>query len=263
MNFQFRLKGTPIENAEAKALLAVTQPDTKAPLAIDLEKIIDLRVLDSTTLFELAIKNKTPQLAKLAFEVGSHTVKRKRGRPPGKTSVSPKKMKSKVNATPEEIIEELHKSASYWAVGAASIILEAQPDEWLTTREIAIRIANRFSKRNRVPQNSILFKGFVKDKNGLIPLDFSSKTERNKTFHVSPIYLGIREGLIWCVKRGLIDQQSEVSIGARDKKKPLTRGSKMSRVFYKIKATKKATEIVEMWGDLPKYVESFYKTRTA
>ena len=261
MNLQFRLKGTPLEKADAKALLAITQKDTKEPFEIDLEKIIDLQVLDSRKLFELAIQSKTPQLAELAFQVGS-TTKRKRGRPPGKTSVSPKKMKSRMNATPEEIVEELHKSSSYWAVGAASIILEAQPNEWLTTREIAIRIANKFSKRNRVPQNSVLFKGFVRDKNQLIPLDFSSKTDRNKTFHVSPIYLGIREGLIWCVKRGLIEQKTDVSVGSRDKTKVTGRGSKVSRVFYKVRATKKATEIVDMWGDLTKYVESFYKTRT-
>lgn len=263
MDFHFRFNGTPLQHEEARALLQATKKDEKKSLTIDLEKIIDMKVLDSRKLFDIALKEKTPHLAHVAFQLGAttSTPARKRGRPPGSKNKVTKKVNSSIQDTPDQIIHRLHKSSSYWAAGVAAIILESSETEWITTREIATRLANKLHQKGNLPKDSLLYKGFIKSKGSLIPLDLTTKVDRSRTFHVSPLYLGIREGLIWCHRRGLIEHTTDVSTGARDKKKASNRGVHTSRVFYKIRATKKATEVLDLWADIDKYVESFYKTR--
>ena len=85
MDFHFRFNGTPLQHEEARALLQATKKDEKKSLTIDLEKIIDMKVLDSRKLFDIALKEKTPHLAHVAFQLGAttSTPARKRRRPPG------------------------------------------------------------------------------------------------------------------------------------------------------------------------------------
>jgi len=62
---------------------------------------------------------------------------------------------------------------------------------------------------------------------------------------------------LWCVKNGLVEQKSLMSVTPTNESNKGT----MSRIFYKIKATENANSIVGLWADLPNYIESFYRAR--
>lgn len=260
MNFQFLLQGAPLDQKEAAALMTAAQKKGDSCFSIDLEKVIDVKVLDTKKLFDLAIEQKFPELASLAVRVSVA-----QNGPFWKAEKNDKKMikkhrqhKQTSDSTPEDIIESLHKSSSYWAVGAASILLETGKQDWITMREIALNVARDLDKSRKMPKNSILYKGFTRENGVLVPLDLNNFNERKTTFHVSPIYIGLREGLVWCVKHGLIEQKRSVATSAANINK-----SMMSRVYYRLKATDKAKEVRDLWGDLSTYIESFYKVRLA
>lgn len=257
MNFQFLLQGTPIEKEEAAALFKATRSSKDDCYPIDLEKVIDMKVIDSKKLFELAVEKKIPDLASLAFKVslasnGSNSAPRRRS-----ANRNARRMSKVRSSAPEEIIDLLNRTSSYWATGAASILLETSSTEWCTLREIAVSIVNTLDKQARIPRNSVLFRGFIQTENGWEPQDISDGVQRKDTYPVSPVYIGLREGLIWCVKNNLVEQKSLMSVS------PTQEGNKgtMSRIFYKIKATESANEVVALWADLPNYIESFYRAR--
>jgi len=257
MNFQFLLQGTPIEKEEAAALFKATQSAKTDYYPIDLEKVIDLKVIDSKKLFDLAVEKKIPDLASLAFKVSLATnsnASKPRVRNPNRIARRTARVRG---SSSEEIIELLNQTSSYWATGAASILLETSSTEWCTLREIAINIVNMLDRQTRMPKNSVLYRGFTQTDEGWEPLDFSYGVERKNTFHVSPVYGGLREGLLWCVKNGLVEQKSLMSVTPTNESNKGT----MSRIFYKIKATENANSIVGLWADLPNYIESFYRAR--
>jgi len=257
MNFQFLLQGTPIEKEEAAALFKATQSAKTDYYPIDLEKVIDLKVIDSKKLFDLAVEKKIPDLASLAFKVSLATnsnASKPRVRNPNRIARRTARVRG---SSSEEIIELLNQTSSYWATGAASILLETSSTEWCTLREIAINIVNMLDRQTRMPKNSVLYRGFTQTDEGWEPLDFSYGVERKNTFHVSPVYIGLREGLLWCVKNGLVEQKSLMSVTPTNESNKGT----MSRIFYKIKATENANSIVGLWADLPNYIESFYRAR--
>jgi len=258
MNFQFLLQGAPLAEKEVAALMTATQKKGDSPFSIDLEKVLDVKVLDAKKLFDLAVEQKVPELFSLAVRVSLA-----QNGPVYKEEKNDKKMikkhrqpKQTSDSTPEEIIERLHRSSSYWAVGAASILLETGKQEWTTMREIALNVARELDKSRKMPKNSVLYKGFTRENGVLVPLDLNSFNDRKTTFHVSPIYIGLREGLVWCVKQGLIEQKRSVATSEVNIHKNM-----MSRVYYRLKSTDKAREVRDLWGDLSTYIESFYKIR--
>lgn len=264
MNFQFQLKGQPIEEREAIALFSACQSAGKKPYPIDIEKLLDTSTIDSKELFNIAVENGIADLASLAFKVSvaqrsdSNTEKLRRA-PIGRKTVSPKKIPHNPKERNEDLIDTLHGVSAYWAVGVASIMNVAQSGEWVTLREIAIKTANHMDKIKGMPSNSVLYKGFVRIDGGLQPLDLTQGIDRKRTFHVSPMYIGLREGLIWCTKKDLVEQRSHLSTTAPDEK---TNFGNVSRVFYKLRATEKGIEFAEMWADMENYIESFYRSRS-
>jgi hypothetical protein len=263
MNFQFLLQGTPIKEAEAAALLEATKGSTGEMYPIDLEKVIDMKVIDSKKLFALAIEKQIPDLASLAVRVSvaqseKSVAPKAHGRMSRLKSRSPKKMAYMPDERPESIIESLHQSSSYWAVGAATILLETGNKEWSTLREIAVNTVRTLDLSTKMPKNSVMYKGFSLQNGEWVPVDSNKGVKRKDTFHVCPMYIGLREGLIWCVKKGLVEQKSMLSVSPENENS--NRGT-MSRIFYKIRATEKADKVVSMWGDLPNYIESFYRIR--
>lgn len=260
MNFQFLLQGAPLDQKEAVALMTASQKKGESCFSIDLEKVIDVKVLDTKKLFDLAIEQKFPELASLAVRltVAQKGQLRKAEKSDKKMVKRPRQPKQTSDSTPETIIERLHNSSSYWAVGAASILLETGKQEWITMREIALNVARELDKSRKMPKNSVIYKGFTRENGVLVPLDLNTFNERKTTFHVSPIYIGLREGLVWCVKQGLVEQKKSISTSA-----PNTNQNMMSRVYYRLKATDKAREVRDLWGDLSTYIESFYKIRLA
>lgn len=252
------LQGAPLAQKEAAALMTAAQKEGDSPFSIDLEKVIDVKVLDAKKLFDLAVEQKFPELFSLAVRVSlaQNGPLPKDEKNDQKLIKKRRQPKQTSDPTPEDLIERLHRSSSYWAVGAASILLETGKQEWATMREIALNVARELDKSRKIPKNSVLYKGFTRENGVLIPLDLNNFNERKTTFHVSPIYIGLREGLVWCVKQGLIEQKRLVSTSA-----PNVKNSMMSRVYYRLKATEKAREVRDLWGDLSTYIESFYKIR--
>lgn len=260
MNFQFLLQGTPIEKEEAAALLKATKGSDKECFPIDLEKVIDLKVLDGRTLFELAVEKRIPDLASLAFKISNPTPKKSSVDNSRKIKRGYKTQKPVKVLEAEDIIETLNKSSSYWAVGAAALLMETSEHEWTTMRELAVRLVNELDKQKAIPKDSVVFKGFIRTREGLEPVDNSKDVERKDTFHVSPLYIGLRQGLIWCVQNNLIEQKSLVSVSPTNENS--NKGT-MSRIFYRIRATENATAVVSLWADLPNYIETFYRSRRA
>lgn len=264
MNFQFQLKGQPIEEREALALFSACGSVNRKPYPIDIEKILDTSKINSNELFNIAVENGIADLASLAFKVSvaqrsnSNTEKIRRA-PSGRQPRSPKRIPFSHAERSEDLIDALHNVSAYWAVGVASIMNAARSGEWMTLREIAIQTANRLDKVKGMPSNSVLYKGFVRMNGELQPLDLTQGIDRKRTFHVSPMYIGLREGLIWCTKKNLVEQRSQMSTTTPNEK---TNFGNVSRVFYKLRATERGSEFVELWADIENYIESFYKSRS-
>lgn len=253
MTFQFLLNGTPLDAGEAATLIKTVKNSRSAP-TIELSEVFDMSKLDSKALFEMAVDKGSQELASLAWKisVGKPTKKVKQGRPATAQTVW---------EGPEALIEELHKSQSYWAVGAAMILnYFSEYNDWSTLRKIAIFYVNDIdASDNKVPNNSILYKGFTwSDELDLFdPLVIRTGIDRKDTFHVSPMYLSLREGMAWCTKHGLVDQKSQLSYGSLDGASSTT----MQRVYYNIRLTKRGQDVSSLWADANEYILNFFASR--
>lgn len=268
MTFQFLLQSTPIEHSEAVALMEVAQPNRAKPFEIDLEKVINFSSIDSKQLFEMAVKHENPNLASLAFKMSvrhkdltttTPTVARPQRTTKAKETIA--------KATVDELIAKLHDSHGYWATGAALLIASTRQSEWTTLKDVAVKYVNHAWTETDMPIKSVVFKGFKptgRDANGdwdsFEPLELQPGVERKDTFHVSPIYIGLREGLGWCRRNNLIEQKSGISVGPV-RSNASERSEKMQRVYYKIRATEKGERMKAMWADVDDYIFNFFKSR--
>lgn len=254
MTFQFLLNGTPVEPSEAATLVKTVRNSRSAP-TIELSDVFDMSKLDSKALFELAVDKGSQELASLAWKisVGKQTKHSKRmGRTPAPQTTW---------EGPEALIDALHNSTSYWAVGAAMILnYFAESNDWSTIRQIAIHYVNDIDMSdNNVPTDSILYKGFTfsEEKDEYEPLVLRQGVDRKHTFHVSPMYLSLREGLGWCAKNGLVDQKSQLSYGSLEG----DTGSQMQRVYYSLRLTQRGQDVIKLWADAGEYITSFFAKR--
>jgi hypothetical protein len=253
MTFQFLLNGTPLEQSEAATLIKTVKNSRSAP-TIELSEVFDRSKLDSKSLFELAVDKGSQELASLAWKISV-----------GKSTKPVKRSGRVVPQTtwegPEAMIEALHKSASYWAVGAAMILhYFSEDNEWSTLRKIATYYVNDIDMSdNKVPHDSVLYKGFQfsDEKEEFEPVVLRQGIDRKLTFHVSPMYLSLREGLNWCSKNGLVEQKSQVSYGSLDG----SAGTEMQRVYYSIRLTQRGQDVIELWADAYNYITNFFAAR--
>ena len=144
--------------------------------------------VDSKALFDMAVDKGSHELASLAWKISVAKPARKphavrRGRPVAAPSVW---------EGPEALIEELHKSQSYWSIGAAMLITYlGDSDDWSTLRKIGVHFVNNLGSSElgtaRMPDNSVLYKGFTwnDEKMEFEPLDYRAGIDRKQTFHVS------------------------------------------------------------------------------
>lgn len=252
MTFQFLLNGTPLEQGEAATLIKTFKNSRSAP-TIELSEIFDMSQLDSKALFEMAVDKGSQELASLAWKisVGKQPKQVKRGRRPSTETTW---------EGPEALIEALHKSASYWAVGAAMLLhYFSELNDWSTLRKIAVFYVNELDENNNIPGDSILYKGFTfsNESGEFEPLDLRQSVERKQTFHVSPMYLALREGLNWCTKNGLVDQKSQVSYGSLDGEGVQS----MQRVYYSVRLTQRGHDVIALWADASDYIVNFFANR--
>jgi hypothetical protein len=265
MTFQFHLNNTLIAHSEAEALFEACVSDKK-PFTIDLENIIKIEKIDSKKLFELSVEKKSSELATLAWKLSlSSPVRTKKV----KTVITPQKTKKEKSvrtlsrtASLDDLIGELNSRNSYWAVGAALILHQCNNEQWTTMKDVANNYVNKIWKTTDLSEKSVLFRGFVEQGEMLVPLEMKGGLQRRDTFHVCPLYIGMREGLGWCRRNNLIEQKSAISFGT-------TQGTRaqnveqMQRVYYKIRATKRGLDMASMWADIDSYVFNFFNSRMA
>jgi len=262
MNFDFHLKGVPIKASEATALLSATGMDPIQGLRIDLEKILDMRKINSKMLFDLSVSEGNQELASLAWRISMGRTEKFEAAP--QRRAAPRQMRTPYTEQTfslEQIIDKINRSDAYWAAGASLIISRTSLTDWTTLRRIATEFINECWDNRSLPNKSAAYRGFMlADDGSLRPRDLTKGVVRKETFHVSPLYIGLREGLIFCQKQNLIEMKSAVSIGSEN---PNTspRAKDMRRVFYKIRASEKGAALADLWSDCDVFAKMLFEKR--
>jgi hypothetical protein len=259
MNFQFRIGGTILEQNEAEALLSATKNGT-VPTIIDLNPVLTHAEMDAAKLFELAVTQKNQDLASLAWKISvqqQQEAKTKESpKTPQLTLVSYEKQKNL-----DAIIHHLNNTTSYRSLGVAMLLKATKEKEWVTLREVATQFANEMWPN--VSRNCKLLRGFEHRGGKLTPVDLSSGIERRHTFHVSPLYIALREGLLYCKSQDLMEQKKMLSVGAPYAKTADPRTESTRRIYYKIKATSRGEALTELWADIDRYIQKGFITQEA
>lgn len=260
MNFSFNYGGQTLNKPEADALFQAATSSRSQPFEIDLSKLIDVRVVDSNKLFELSVYQHNPTLASLAFKLATATpapaIKAPIKAPT--TKKSPASLLKPGNA--DDIIADLNKSACYRSVGAALLLQYADLETPKVMRDTAVEFANDCLTTHKVKPSSIVYKGFTLTNLGLAPTDISPDVPRRATFHVSPVYLSLREGLAYCEHNGLLSIRRHYSSGShRTDVHPIA--EKLKRMYYTFVLTDKGAEVKESWGDMETFIVKFFKNR--
>jgi len=256
MTFQFLFNGTPLEANEAAVLVKSINSGRTKP-TIELSDVFDMSSVDSKALFDMAVDKGSHELASLAWKISIGKPARKpHAVRPGRQAAAPT-----VWEGPEALIEELHRSQSYWSIGAAMLMnYFGTSEDWSTLRKIGIHFVNTIGSTKGMPDNSVLYKGFTwnDEEMAFEPLDYRAGIDRKQTFHVSPMYLSLREGLGWCVRHGLVEQKSQISYGSKDQDQD---SATMRRVYYSVRLTKRGHDVIKLWADSYSYIESFFMKR--
>lgn len=262
MNFDFHLQGTPIKPSEATALLTATGLDPLQGLRIDLEKFLDMRKVNSKMLFDLSVKEGNQELASLAWRISmGRSDKTQKIASPRTLVRAAKPAYEEQVLSLEDIIDKLHRSDAYWAAGVALIVSRTTQEEWTTLRRIATEFVNDCWITQSLPNNSTAYRGFVLGDAGFLqPCELVKGVERKKTFHVSPMYISLREGMLFCQKHNLIEVLSDVSVGSSNPNRD-RRAKDMRRVFYKIRASEKGVALAELWSDCESFAKLLFRKR--
>lgn len=264
MNFQFCFNGTPLEPHEAIALFeASSNAPGKSKPTIELNSLIDSKNLSASKLFELAVNNKSQELASLAWKI---SVQQDQPRVKSAAFSAPKAKTSKPeqsNETLEDIIEYLNQTNTYTSLGVAMLLTATHSTEWVTLRQTAIHFVNEVICKKPHLITSKFLRGFEWDGERYMPVDLSSGRKRRDTFHVAPLYIALREGLVYCKEHGLVDQVKLLSIGAPYSKNDSPSVNSTRRMYYKIKASERGQDLIKMWADLDRYLEKNFDFHAA
>lgn len=264
MNLQFHYRGTVLDKTEAAALIEAARGN--APIDIDLGKLIDNRKLTSKNLFDLAVKHAKPELAALAWKVSINKESNKQSDIllDKINIVKTSEIKASAAVLAEDVlIHKIASSQSYWSAGAALILCTGSAKSWSTLRQISVDFVNHCFDFNLVPENSTLFKGFERSRqNTFVPINAGKDTTRKDTYHLSPLYIGLRDGLVFCQKQGLTETKSSITTGLStgEPGRNVERGS-LSRIFYEVKLTEKGEALKNNWSDIEDYPVSIFRNR--
>jgi hypothetical protein len=251
MNIQFSLAGTALNDKEALALLESTKSKNTNSV-IELEKIIDVNDLDANMLFQTAVVTGNQELASLAWKIS--VAKAEAPQPVAKTPEPTLATTSKKLAELDTIIDHLNKTTSYCSTGVAMLLKMSRTQECFTLRQTAIHFANSIFASHPEVLASKFFKGFEYIDGKLSPIGLNGKIERNKTFHVSPMYLALREGLLYCTRNQLMKQMRRLSVGAPYVENPSPSVGATRRIYYAVQATDRGKQLAEMWADMDRYI---------
>lgn len=268
MNIQFSVAGTPLDSSEALALLNVAAKAGTNSNTIELTDLIDVSSLDANQLFQTAVATENSTLASLAWKISVGKWKQpttgsgangNESKPAPKLSiVKPRGFEKDLGS----IIEHLNKSSSYSSLGAAIILQQAASVEWSTIRETAIKFVNTMWRAKPETRGCKMYRGFSLVNGELTPIDFNSGVERKQTFHVSPAYIALREGLLFCTNNGLVQTKRAISIGNYMETKQRNT-EQMRRIYYRFKATQRGQDLIEMWADMDRYIDKGFASQLA
>lgn len=248
--FTYTLKGNDLTKDEAVALIEAT---SNSPIKIELASILNLRRVDSAKLFKLSVEKQMPALASLAWKI---SVQNRTEEPAAKKAATKKATDTEivsVSKSIDNLIEELHRSTALWATGAVMILSSCENDAWWTLRQIATHWVNELNVSSR----SILFQGFEFSDGVWEPKEFRAGVNRRETFHVSPVYIALREAQQWLLKNDLIEREQHISRGGHGAEQS-PQVSAMSRPYYTVRITDRGRDLNELWGDTEKFlIDSF------
>ena len=245
--FTYTLKGKDLTKDEAVALAEAT---SASPIKIELASVLNLRKVDSAKLFKLSVERKSPELANLAWKISLSDASEA---PIAKV----KKLEVMAVQRPvDQLLEDLHRSNGLWAVGTAMILSSTSNGSWWTLRQIASYWVNNLE----VSPKSVLFQGFELVNGVWEPRDYRVGVSRRETFHVSPMYICLRDALQWLMKNDLVERRSNISRGSRDENQA-PRVQAMLRPFYSVQLNERGKEMMELWGDADQFILNSFKSR--
>jgi hypothetical protein len=245
--FTYTLKGKDLTKDEAVALAEAT---SSIPIKIDLATVLNLRKVDSAKLFKLSVERKSPELANLAYKISVSDAQ-------DAPIATVKQIEVMAIQRPlDQLLDGLHGSNGLWSVGAAMILSAASNGSWWTLRQVASYWVNNLE----VSPKSVLFQGFELMNGVWEPRDYRTGVSRRETFHVSPVYIALRDALQWLMKNDLVERRSNISRGSRDENQT-AQVKAMLRPFYSMQLNKRGKEMIEMWGDADQFILNSFKTR--
>jgi len=260
MHFEFSIGELTLDKSEATTLFQASE--SEPTIKIDLSKHIDARYIDSQKLFSLSVQKKNPALAALAAKMAIEGVKTPSKRTYRKTG---DKRITSLEVSPMEPTDVLHtilSTPSLKHVGAAMILHALQERNDQTIREIAIYEVNYLSDWWLIKApNSDLLRGFKRVDEEWIPLNKSPEVDRCDSFHASPIYTALRDGLAFLVKSGLVLMTEDVAFGSNDRELTGTQ-SHLCRKVYKCSLSGRGRDTAEMWADPLNYIAKFWNKRS-
>lgn len=263
MNVQFNLNGINLKQSEAETLLATTGTPS---IQLDISKYLSKGQVSAEKLFDLSIQKQRPELAALAAKLAIQAPVQQQQR---QSKLKKRQQRKGIrrlheieasNAPAIECLDYLLTHKKLGSIGAAMIIETVGLGRPATLRNIAIMQVNKAWNKGIV-ERSTIFKGFHDDGRSLSPI-ISRAEKGDTTFHASPIYNALRDGLKYLVQNGLAEATAITTWGSDDKE--LTDNEKqLCRTVYEVKLSQKGTELFEIWGDIEKFVYSYWEERVA
>jgi hypothetical protein len=245
--FTYTLKGNTLTKDEAAALV---EASASTPIQIELSSILNLRKVDSAKLFKLSVEKKLPELASLAWKISVNDAPKAQAKQSAPVEIVT------IRKAPEKLLEDLHRTNGLWTAGAAMILSSCSNDHWWTLRQVATYWVNNLE----VSPRSVLFQGFSVMNGSWEPKELRAGINRRETFHVSPVYICLRDALKWLMENELIERTKKISQGS-NLKDASAQVQAMSRVYYACKLTDRGRELVELWGDIDTFIQSAFQSR--
>jgi hypothetical protein len=260
MNVQFNLNGISLKQSEAETLLTTAGAPS---IQLDISKYLSKGQVNVKKLFDLSIEKQRPELAALAAKLAIQAPAHQQEQPEPKARQRRKGIRRlhEVEATDVPAIECLdylltHKKLG--SIGAAMIIETVGVGRPTTLRDIAVEQVNRAWNKG-ISEHSTIFRGFEDNGKSFVPI-VTRAEKGGTTFHASPLYNALREGLKYLVKNGLAEATAKTSWGSEDKE--LTDNEKqLCRTVYEVTLSDKGKELHEIWADAEKFIYSYWEER--
>jgi len=260
MNVQFNLNGISLKQSEAETLLATAGAPS---IQLDISKYLSKGQVSVKKLFDLSIEKQRPELAALAAKLAIQAPAHQQQQPEPKKRQRRKGIRrlhevEASDAPAIECLEYLLTHKKLGSIGAAMIIETVGVGRPTTLRDIAVMQVNKAWNKG-ITEHSTIFRGFEDDGKSFIPI--VTRAEKGGiTFHASPLYNSLRDGLKYLVKNGLAEATAKTTWGSDDKE--LTENEKqLCRTVYEVKLSNKGKELHEIWGDAEKFIYSYWEER--